>query len=178
MIKINCIKLIAFFSLVFINSIVIAGTDNIANRAKATASTALSEKFIASHITDGIIGINGKGEWACEGATTDWGYVRFPWVQLDWKEPQAVNKIILYDRPSMNEHIASGKLLFSDSSIIWVNEIRNDGTAKVIRFDARHIKWVRFITTDGEGKDLVFLRLKCFQQQLTVRIMFPGLTHT
>ena len=158
----NCKKIVTLLSLLALYSRLFATTDNIAVSAVVTASTALNEKFTASNIKDGIIGINGKGEWACEGVTTDWGYVRFPWIELNWEQDQPVNKIILYDRASLNEHIASGKLLFSDSSIIWVDEIPNDGTAKVVKFETKNIKWVRFITTDGDGKDLGFSEIEVF----------------
>ena len=94
--------------------------------------------------------------------TTDWGYVRFPWIQLDWEQPQSINKIILYDRPSASEHIASGKLVFSDGSVVWVDEIPNDGTAKVVKFEPKNVISVRFVTTDGDGKDLGFSEIEVY----------------
>jgi predicted alpha-1,2-mannosidase len=139
-----------------------AGPYNIAPQATVTASTILNDRYPAAHVTDGIIGIDGKGEWACEGITTDWGYIRFPWVQLDWKTPQSINRIVLFDRPSSQEHIAGGKLLFSDGSIIWVNQIPNDGGGKEIRFDEKKVTWVRFIATDGNGKDLGFSEIEVY----------------
>ena len=112
---------------------------NIAPTAKVTASTILNSSYAAVNIADGIIGIHGKGEWACEGDTTDWGYIRFPWIQLDWDQPQVISKIVLYDRPNRNDHIAGGKLLFSDGSQVWVNEIPDDGTGKAIHFPEKKI---------------------------------------
>jgi predicted alpha-1,2-mannosidase len=159
----NYKKIAASLSLSIIYFHVFATTDNIAVNAKVTASTFLNKRFVASNVIDGMIGIDGKGEWACEGATTDWGYVRFPWIQLDWGKTQRVNRLVLYDRPSLDEHIASGKLLFSDSSIIWVDEIPNDGTAKAVSFQTKNIKWVRFITTDGDGKDLGFSEIEVYK---------------
>jgi predicted alpha-1,2-mannosidase len=155
-------QLIAVLCLLIPGITAIAGTDNIAALAKVTASTTLNEKFKASNVTDGVIGIDGQGEWACEGVTTDWGYIRFPWIQLDWNEPQLINKILLFDRAGMENHIAGGKLLFSDGSEVWVNEIPNDGTAKLVKFDTKKIKWVRFITTDGKGKDLGFSEIEVY----------------
>ncbi|MEP7107705.1 MAG: GH92 family glycosyl hydrolase [Ferruginibacter sp.] len=158
----KCKKIVALLCLAAIYLNLFAGTDNIAVNAKVTASTTLNKSYSESNVSDGIIGINGKGEWACEGVTTDWGYVRFPWIQLDWVQSEPVNKIILYDRASLDEHIASGKLLFSDSSIVWVDEIPNNGTAKVIKFKTKEVKWVRFITTDGNGKDLGFSEIEVY----------------
>lgn len=139
-----------------------AGTDNIAPQAKVSASTSLDANYAPANVTDGIIGVANKGEWACVGVTTDWGYVRFPWIQLDWSQPQMIDRIILYDRPSESDHIAGGKLVFSDGSIVWVNEIPNDGTAKLVKFEARSASSVRFITTDGDGKDLGFSEIEVF----------------
>ncbi len=102
------LALLCFF---IIGSIAKAGPDNIAPSAKVTASTTLSEKFKASNVTDGVIGVDGKGEWACEGVTTDWGYVRFPWIQLDWNEPQMINKILLFDRANMRRSYSGWKII-------------------------------------------------------------------
>lgn len=139
-----------------------AGTDNIAANATVTASSSFNNQYKASNVTDGLIGVANKGEWACKGFTIDWGYVDFPWIQLDWKQPQSIDKIILFDRPSSDEHIASGKLIFSDGSEIWVNEIPNDGSAKLIKFDKKNVTSVRFVTTDGDGKDLGFSEIEVY----------------
>jgi predicted alpha-1,2-mannosidase len=131
-----------------------AGPDNIASKARITASSDRGPEFGASKIADGLIRIHNKGEWACLGDTTDWGYIRFPWIQLEWPADQKINRVVLYDRPSMREHIAGGKLVFSDGSIVWVNQIPNDGTGKAITFETKAVRWVKFVTTDGTGKDL------------------------
>ena len=55
-----------------------AGPGNIAPLAKATASTFANESYAAQNVTDGCIDVDGKGEWACAGVTTDWGYIRLP----------------------------------------------------------------------------------------------------
>ena len=154
--------LLLSFSLLLICSQATAGPDNIAPLAKVTASTSLNGKFKASNVTDGIIGIDGKGEWACEGITTDWGYIRFPWIQLDWNEPVLINKILLFDRSNLSDHIAGGKILFSDGTTIWVNQIPNDGTVKLVQFDTKKISWMRFIATDGNGKDLGFSEIEVY----------------
>src|SRR5690606_6484757 len=122
----------------------------------------LNKNFSAENVIDGIIGVPGMGEWACEGDTTDWGYIRFPWIQLDWEQPQYVNRIVLFDRPSKKDHIAGGKLLFSDGTTILVNQIPNDGTGKEIVFEKKEVKWLRFMTTDGKGKDLGFSEIEVY----------------
>lgn len=148
------------FTIMFLE--VNATPENIALNAKVTASTSLGEHFKSDNVTDGIIGVPDQGEWACVGDTTDWGYIRFPWIQLTWETSQKINRIVLFDRPSLKDHIAGGKLLFSDGTIIWVNQIPNQGIGKEIRFETKTVDWVKFITTDGKGKDLGFSEIEVY----------------
>ncbi len=155
-------KIISTLILCIASLAAFATTDNVALKAKVTTSTDLNSNTSAQNIIDGVIGIDGSGEWACEGEITSWGYIRFPWIQLDWDAPQAINRVVLYDRPSEKEHIAGGKLLFSDGSIIWVNQIPNNGWGKAVEFPSKTINWVKFIVTDGTGKDLGFSEIEVF----------------
>ncbi len=139
-----------------------AGPDNIAPLASISASTELNNGYDAHHAIDGIIGVAEKGEWACQGATIFWGYIRYPWIQLEWDMEQDVDKVILYDRPALSEHTAGGTLLFSDGSEVVVTSIPNDGTAKVVEFSARKVKWIRFQVTDGDGSDLGLSEIEVF----------------
>lgn len=154
-------KLITLILSAFFTS-ALASTENIAPQATITASTSLNDGYKPQNIADGIIRIHGKGEWACQGDTTDWGYVRFPWLQLDWKSSMKVNRVVLFDRPSLKEHIATCKLLFSDGSMLWLNEIPNDGTGKVIQFPAKTVQWIRIVVTDGKGRDIGFSEVEVF----------------
>ena len=155
-------KIFSAFLLSLLSLSLYAGPDNIAPKAAASASTSLNQRFDVANVSDGIIGIDGKGEWACEGVTTSWGYLRFPWIQLSWAEPQLINRVVLYDRPSEDEHIAGGQLHFSDGSMVWVNQIPNDGTAKAVTFPAKSVEWIKFVVTDGKGKDLGFSEIEVF----------------
>lgn len=139
-----------------------AGPGNIAPAATVTASTSLSRQFDAANVVDGLIGVDGKGEWACEGVTTDWGYIRFPWIQLSWHTPQVINRVVLYDRASLKEHIAGGRLEFSDGSVLYVHQLPNDGSGKSIGFPDKTVNWVKFVVTDGTGSDLGFSEIEVF----------------
>lgn len=139
-----------------------AGPGNIAGEAKVTASSQRSDRFGADRVNDGIIAVPGKGEWACEGQTASWGYIRYPWIQLTWDTVRSINRIVLYDRPAPGEHTAGGILKFSDGSEIRVYRIPNDGSAKAVTFPARKVEWVRFVVTDGVGKDLGLSEIEVF----------------
>ena len=155
---IHCLYTLFLFQIIHAH----ATPDNIAPKATVTVSTILIESYRGENIVDGIIGVPGMGEWACLGDTTDWGYIRFPWIQLTWEKPQSINRIVLFDRASAKDHIAGGKLVFSDGSIIWVNQIPNEGFGKEIKFETKTVSWVKFITTDGKGKDLGFSEIEVF----------------
>lgn len=156
--------LFASLTILFLGSVQ-ASPFNISSQAKITASSHLNSQTLPGNVADGIISVDGKGEWACEGDTTDWGYVRFPWIQLEWESARKMNRVILYDRPNLKDHIAGGKLLFSDGSMLWVNEIANDGLGTEIRFDTKTVKWIKFVTTDGKGKDIGFSEIEVFSTE-------------
>lgn len=155
-------KIIAAFFLLAFSNIALASTDNIAPEATVKVSTILNSGSSGANAVDGIIGVDGKGEWVSEGVLTSWGEMRFPWIELSWQKPQTVNRIILYDRANTYDNIAGGKLLFSDGSVIWVNQIPDDGTAKQLLFPSKKITWMKFIVTDGDGKDLGLSEIEVF----------------
>lgn len=93
---------------------------------------------------------------------TFWGQIDYPWIQLDWETPVCINKVILYDRPEKETHIAGGTLHFSDGSSINVCQIPNDGAPKVIEFPARKTQWMRFEVTDGDGENLGLSEIEVF----------------
>src|SRR5680860_275047 len=143
-------------------SFILAQTNNISREANITVSSFLNDDYSPTNVADGIIGVPDMGEWACEGVTTDWGYIRFPWIQLQWEKPRMVNRIVLYDRASEDEFTAGGRLIFDDGSVIWVNQIPNDGRGKEIKFSTKTIAWVKFEVTDGDGNDLGFSEIEVF----------------
>ena len=137
-----------FFAFLFIAGAIKAGPYNIAPLAKVTASAGVDN---AVQAIDGIIGIDGMGEWDSKSGVHVWGGYGRPWIQLTWDTPQSINRVILYDRVSLQSHCAAGTLSFDDGSRIAVSAIPNDGKAKVVDFPARRTKWIRFQVTDADG---------------------------
>ena len=111
-----------------------AGPDNIAPLATIEASSNASHISALTNITDGIIRIDGKGEWVSENLKGLWGILILPSIQLSWDQSRSINKVVIYDRPDVESWIAGGTLSFSDGSEISVTQIPNDGTPKVISF--------------------------------------------
>jgi predicted alpha-1,2-mannosidase len=153
---------IVFVLVLFLVGLVSAEPHNIAGEAKVTASSVKDSAHPAGAVTDGVISVDDQGEWACEKETTFWGYIRYPWVQLDWDEPRSVSKVVLYDRPILSEHSAGAWLKFSDGSEISVNAIPNDGTAMVVEFPAKKVSWIRCQVADGVGGHLGFSEIEVY----------------
>lgn len=153
---------LAILSIIFIGNNAIAGPDNIAPLAKVTVSSFAGTGYEGDKLVDGLIGIDGLGEWACEGDTTDWGFIRLPWFQMDWQQPYKINRIVFYDRPGRRHNIAGGKILFSDGSVIWVNQIPADGVGKSIQFPTKTVEWIKFLAHDGTGRELGFSEVEVF----------------
>ncbi|WP_339893489.1 GH92 family glycosyl hydrolase [uncultured Algibacter sp.] len=151
--------LAALFIITFTNTTL--AFQNIAKEAIISTSSSLDGNE-GEKVVDGIIRLDGKGEWACVGERKAWGANKLPWIQLDWNKERTINSIVLYDRPSLEEHTAGGVLKFSDGSIIRVNTIPNNGGPKKVTFPSKTIKWVKFDTTDGEGLNLGLSEIEVF----------------
>src|SRR5688500_3433103 len=122
------------FLLLFCSWLVYGGPGSIAGKASVTASSEIAGKGNAANIIDGISRIDDKGEWISKSTVTFWGYINYPWIQLNWEQPQTINKIILYDRVTEAAHNAGGVLIFSNGTRIPVFAIPNNGAPKVVSF--------------------------------------------
>ena len=136
-------------------------SENIAKEASVKVSSQLNGNE-GNNLVDGIIRLDGKGEWACVGERKAWGENKLPWFQLNWDKPRIINSIVIYDRPGLEEHSAGGVLKFSDGTQIRVNTIPNNGDAKRINFPSKTIEWLRFVVTDGEGLNLGLSEIEVF----------------
>ena len=149
--------LILFALPVFCGS-AIAGPYNIAPLAKVTASPGGDPNAVV----DGIISIDGIGEWNTQSEVRTWGGTARPWIQLTWDTPQNINRVIIYDRPAYESHFAAGILSFDDGSRIFVSEIPNDGKAKVVDFQSKKTKWIKFQATDTNGPNIGLSEIEVF----------------
>lgn len=127
-----------------------ATTKNIAPKAQVTASSA-EAGFEPIGAIDGIARMMNKNEWRSLSGMQPWGEINYPNLTLKWDEPRKINRILLYDRPDLNSHVAGVTLHFSDSSRIFVHSIDNGGAPKVVDFDTKVVDWVKVEVTDADG---------------------------
>ena len=103
---------------------------------------------------DGIKQKHGTGEWIGDSPNHWWGEIVYPAVEMTWKRPQKVNKVVVYDRPSLEEHMAAAVLKFSDGSEEHVFAVPNDGSAKTIVFEPREVAGMKLEVVDGVGVNI------------------------
>jgi uncharacterized repeat protein (TIGR01451 family) len=115
---------------------VVAGTANIANQATVTASsqnTANDQgagKAVDGYTDGGPIG-DPTHEWATNGGKAG------SWLKLTWNSAQAINHVVLYDRPNGNDQITGGTLSFSSGGNVAVPSLNDDGSPVTVNFPAR-----------------------------------------
>ncbi len=129
---------------------------NIASQATVSASSEdTSTSQFAANVIDGIIdGYPGDytREWATLGETAG------AWIELQWTTPVVVDRVVLYDRPNVADHVTGGTLVFSDGTTVPVPSLNNDGSATEVTFPSRVITSLRF-NIDSTGPDTVNIGL-------------------
>lgn len=148
--------------LLLLTSSLLAGPGNIAPSAKVSASSRFDDESSENNVVDGVLRIDGRGEWVCAGSATWWGTVSYPWIQLDWPEEQTIERMVIYDRPCLEEQTAGGILEFSNGDKIRVFAVPNNGSPKSISFPPKKARWVRFTVTDGIHKNLGLSEIEVF----------------
>lgn len=82
-------------------------------------------------------------------------------------EPTTANCLYLYDHPSQTENILEGYLTFDDGSKIEFGELRKDGSATVIPFPEKQIRWLEIVPTKTEGDRAGLSEIELFWDEET-----------
>ena len=123
---------------------------NIAPEATVTA-TSQTKGAEARNVADGIIRIDGRGEWISDVKEQFWGEADYPSLRMEWPQEVTINKVILYDRPTEASHTAGVMLRFSDGSRIDVGEIPDNGAPRTVTFDPVRTRSLEIKITDADG---------------------------
>lgn len=104
---------------------------------------------------DGVKKQEGTGEWIGGSQNLWFGWIHYPKAfELKWDTPQRINKVVLYDRPTLAEHMAACVLTFSDGSKVDVYAVPNGGSAKTVVFEARTVTSLKLDVVDGVGEHI------------------------
>ncbi len=118
---------------------------DLALNATATASSQnTADSQTANKAIDGVID-GYPGDYTKEWATV--GGVAGSWLNLAWTTPQTISKVVLYDRPNLNDQVTGGTLTFSDGSTVTVPALNNDGSATTVTFPSKTTTSLLFTVT-------------------------------
>jgi LmbE family N-acetylglucosaminyl deacetylase len=122
------------------------------NRALIATATASSQNSgtgqTANKAIDGVVdGYPGDftKEWATVGGRAG------SFLQLTWATPVILTRVVLHDRPNVNDQILSGTLTFSGGATLPVSTLPNDGSPLTISFPARSTTSLRLTITSVSG---------------------------
>jgi len=118
---------------------------NIARLAKATSSSGSTKGLI-----DGVAGGYPKDqaeEWASKEEKAG------AWVKLEWSSPKTIDKVVLFDRPNLNDHVLEGRLEFSDGSSVPFGELENEAKeGKIVHFQPKQVSWLKVVIGKAGAK--------------------------
>ncbi len=115
---------------------------------------------------DGIRQKHGAGEWVGGSPNAWYGWIKYPSIELKWNTPQTINKVVLYDRPTLVEHMAACVLKFSDGSEAHAFAVPNDGSAKTIVFEPRTVTGMKLEVVDGVGENIGLSELEVYNDPM------------
>ncbi len=122
------------------------------NAALSAVVSASSEQAatgqLASKAVDGVVaGYPGDytKEWATVGGKTG------SWVKMAWASARTVTKIVLHDRPNLNDQITAASISFSDGSTLSLGALANDGSAVIVTFPAKTITGLELNVSSVSG---------------------------
>jgi LmbE family N-acetylglucosaminyl deacetylase len=83
-------------------------------------------------------------------ATREWvtvGQGVGAWIQMNWSTPQTIGKVVLYDRPNLDDQLLAGVITFSDGSTLPVGPLVNNASASEYVFAPRTVTSLRLTVT-------------------------------
>lgn len=122
-----------------------AATSNVAPQATVSASSQNSSTGqTAAKAVDGVIAgypADYTKEWATSGGRAN------SYLNLTWAAPVVVDRVVLFDRPNLNDRVTAGQLTFSSGLPVTVGSLNDNGTATEVTFAARTVTSLRFTVT-------------------------------
>ncbi|KAM0752192.1 hypothetical protein T439DRAFT_312308 [Meredithblackwellia eburnea MCA 4105] len=117
--------------------------------SSVTASTVDSaDGSLAVRAFDGQIGgytADGTGDQTVEWSSDHQGVGAT--LTFTWSSAVSIAKVVLYDRPNLDDQVTGGTLTFSDGSTVTVPSLPNAGSALTLTFAAKSTTSLKFTVT-------------------------------
>ncbi len=120
-----------------------AGAANVARTLSATASASTQNSADGQTAAKAIDGSplgypsDSSREWVSNRGGVN------EWLQVNWTNPVILDRVVLNDRPNLNDQITGGTLTFSNGASVSVGPLANDGAQTAVAFAPRTVTWVR-----------------------------------
>ncbi|HZS46304.1 MAG TPA: PIG-L family deacetylase [Blastocatellia bacterium] len=138
---------------------------NVALNATVTASSQnINTGQTAAKAIDGVID-GYPNDYTKEWATVGGG--PGSWLKLTWSSSQTINKVVLYDRPNLDDQVLAATMVFSDGSSIPVGALNNDGTATTVTFPSKTITSLTFTVNNSAGSNTGLAEIQVFSVATT-----------
>ena len=155
-----------------------ATANNVASLATVSASSQNpSTGQLAIKAVDGVAaGYPGDytKEWASMYGKTG------SWLRLSWAGPVTISRIVLYDRPNLNDQITSATITFSDGSQVSTGALANGGAGKTFTFAAKTVTWLK-VTVNSVActtKNIGLAEAEVWGTSATATVLAPTTTTT
>ncbi|WP_166503365.1 DUF7402 domain-containing protein [Modestobacter italicus] len=101
---------------------------------------------------------NAAAEWATVGG------VAGSWIQLAWSSPVTLSRVVLYDRPNLDDQVTAATITFSNGSTVTVPVLDNAGGPVTVTFTARSTTTLRvtFTTVSGTTRNVGLAELQAW----------------
>jgi LmbE family N-acetylglucosaminyl deacetylase len=116
----------------------------IAKASSEDASTGQQAVKAIDNIVDGFPGDYTK-EWATVGGLAG------SWLELNWDAPYRLDRVVLFDRPNINDQITSAALIFSDGTSVEVGALDNAGAGVTVKLPSIVTTRVRLMINAVSG---------------------------
>lgn len=98
-------------------------------------------------VVDGYPG-NARHEWVTRREKNG------AWIELRWPAPVTISRVVLFDRPNLDDQITAAVLRFSDGSSVAVPALANNGAATEIPFTPRVVSSLHLTVTGTSPRTL------------------------
>lgn len=99
-------------------------------------------------------------EWVTQGQTAG------AWIELTWDPPRTIDRVILYDRPNLNEQIQNANLVFTldgtSETIEDIGPLSDDGSGDIFDFAPRRVDSVKLEIVAARGANTGLAEFEVF----------------
>jgi hypothetical protein len=96
-------------------------------------------------------------EWASERELVG------AWLRIDFSVPRTVERVVLYDRPNLDDQVLAAELRLSTGATVPVGDLRNDGqVGRSVVVAAAAVEWLEFRVTQAKGQNIGLAEIQVF----------------